>query len=124
MSSREHYTVTANSLPELVTSLNFTLARVADRLDKQEGVRGNPTFESDIDLQANKITDAGKGSAATDGVTVNQISDQDLNTSDGPTFASMTVTGDAIVGDDLSVVGSMFVKDDNGTIIHQFGVES
>ncbi|MGB0717977.1 MAG: hypothetical protein ACPGO7_01465 [Alphaproteobacteria bacterium] len=121
MSSREHYTISAMSIQELTTQLNFALARIADRVDKLEGVRGNPTFESDIDLQTNKITDMSSGTASTDGVRLDQLSDQGLDTTDGPTFASLTVLGDLVVGDDTSIGDYIFIQDTNGTVIHQFG---
>lgn len=110
MSSREHYTVSGNSKQELITSLNFALSRISDRIDKMEGVRGTPTFESNIDLQSNKITDASQGTDSNDGVVVTQLPSQGLNTGDAPTFAS--VTGQAIC-----------VTDTNGTEIHSFGVK-
>jgi hypothetical protein len=39
MPSKDVYQVSASSLPELVTMLNFILTRLTDRLDKMEGVR-------------------------------------------------------------------------------------
>jgi hypothetical protein len=39
--TRDNYQVTGNTVPELVNSLNFLLQRIADRLDKLEGIRGS-----------------------------------------------------------------------------------
>jgi hypothetical protein len=44
MATREHYSLTASTVPELVTQLNFILARIQDRLDKIEGVRGTSSI--------------------------------------------------------------------------------
>ena len=44
--SRESYQVFAGDLEQLLTALNFVLARVADRLDGIEGHKGNPKFFS------------------------------------------------------------------------------
>lgn len=119
MSSREHYTVNAQSIPELTNALNFVLARLADRLDKIEGVRGIATIESRLDMQGNKVTDAAQGTTLSDGVVVSQISDQALDTTSGPVFQSLTVLGDLVVGDDMSIGDYFFIKDTNDTIIHQ-----
>ena len=110
MSSGEHYTITANSIPEMVRSLNFTLARLADRMDKIEGVRGTSTIESDLDMQSNKITDVSAGQESTDVSIVDQL------VGSGPTFSGLTLTGD------MATTGDIKVVDSNGTVIHSFEV--
>lgn len=45
MQTRDVYNLGApQSLDQLVRSLNFLLARIGDRLDRMEGLRGNPRF--------------------------------------------------------------------------------
>ncbi|KKK93201.1 hypothetical protein LCGC14_2695240, partial [marine sediment metagenome] len=44
MASRGRYQATGNSVQELRNSLNFTLQRIGDRLDKLEGIRGKPAL--------------------------------------------------------------------------------
>lgn len=124
MASREHYTVSGNSIPELQRQINFILARLADRMDKIEGVRGTATIASNLDMSANKVVDVAQGTSGSDALRVDQLYDQGLNTSDGPTFSSLTVLGDLIVGDDMSVGDYVFIRDENGTIIHSFGDDS
>lgn len=61
--SRDSNTVTANSLPELVSQLNFVLQRLSDRLDKLEGIRdsfdssSDGSFEGSLTAQAVEISD-------------------------------------------------------------------
>ena len=38
--SRDNYQVMGQELPDVVNRINFILARIADRLDKLEGIRG------------------------------------------------------------------------------------
>jgi hypothetical protein len=40
MPTKETYQIAGNSLSEVINRLNFVLARIADRLDKIEGLRG------------------------------------------------------------------------------------
>lgn len=45
--TRDSYQIFANDFEQLKNELNFILQRIADRLDKMEGIRGtsSPTFE-------------------------------------------------------------------------------
>jgi len=104
--ARDNYQVTATALPELITNLNFLFQRFADRMDKIEGIRGAPKMESDLSMTANQITDVGTGTEGDDAA----IRDDLLGT--GPTFAGLTVTGDACIE------GKIEVKDSDGNIIH------
>lgn len=63
MASREQYTITGNSIEELKTTLNFILQRLADRLDKLEGIRGTTDF-------------VGSGMTVTGAVSVNDSDDE------------------------------------------------
>jgi len=103
MSSRELYQVTGQDVQALLISLNFAMARIADRLDKIEGVRGTSTIASDLDLQNNNIINVGNF-------------DQNLGTADAPQFGGLTIDGD------LAVTGEIRISDSNGEIIHQFKV--
>lgn len=38
--TKENYQISATDLPGVVQRINFVLARIADRLDKMEGLRG------------------------------------------------------------------------------------
>lgn len=56
MPTKETYQVAAQTLPEALARLNFIFARLADRLDKIEGLRGEletegATFGSDIAVE-------------------------------------------------------------------------
>jgi len=58
MGSKERYQAVGNSVQELRNSLNFALARIGDRLDKLEGIRGKPALlavgvdvEGDIEVK-------------------------------------------------------------------------
>jgi len=50
--SKEAYLVHATTLPELLMTLNFQLARIADRLDNLEGHRDRPRFYKNPQLRA------------------------------------------------------------------------
>ena len=57
---REHYRIiNPADLTDLVNQLNTVLARIADRLDKMDGTRGTPAFETNIDLKGHNITNVG-----------------------------------------------------------------
>lgn len=52
MTSREHYKLTASTVPQLVQQLNFILGRIQDRLDQIEGVRGTSTIMDGLTIEA------------------------------------------------------------------------
>ena len=73
MSTRESYQVTGNTIEAVKTSLNRHLSRVADRLDKLEGLRGNletqsGTFSGDVSVEDSDINVKDK-----DGITVHSM---------------------------------------------------
>ena len=45
--TKDRYLISGNSLDDVKRELNFVMQRIADRLDKMEGVRGtsSPTFD-------------------------------------------------------------------------------
>lgn len=110
--SRENLQVTGNDLAEIKRSLNFQLQRVADRLDKLEGVRGTSTVLSNLDLSGNSLINAGNF-------------DQNLGSADTPTFGGLTIAGSVDITTNLTVeaildTDSLTVTDTNGTVIHEF----
>lgn len=134
-STRDNYQVQANSLQELVLSLNLLLQRIADRIDKIEGIRGTPEIFADLDMNNNRINELFQSSNTTDAVNQSELDNQDLNTTDSPTFASLTITANLSVSGTLNVIGittligleqsendTAYYKytDSNGTIIHSF----
>ena len=48
--TRDSYLLSARTVPELVRELNFTFQRIADRLDKIEGIRGSASIENDLSI--------------------------------------------------------------------------
>lgn len=68
--SRSSYLISDLNL----TDLNFVLSQIADRLDELEGRRGTPSFNSDVDMNGNKVTDAAAATNASDVVTKSQLS--------------------------------------------------
>ena len=53
--TRDSYLLSARTVPELVRELNFTFQRIADRLDKIEGIRGSASIENDLSLQGGPL---------------------------------------------------------------------
>ena len=55
--TKESYTLMADDVPALVRSLNFMLARIADRLDALEGHRDRPTLYQNPKLQESEASE-------------------------------------------------------------------
>ena len=49
--TRDNYQITGQTVEELVRNLNFLLQRLADRMDKIEGIRGTSSIEGDVAAQ-------------------------------------------------------------------------
>lgn len=64
--------VNPSNLTDLANQLNNLLGQLSDRFDQIEGFRGTPAFESDVDLQGNRIINVGAAVAATDVPTLSQ----------------------------------------------------
>lgn len=75
-------------------------------MDKIEGIRGTASIESDLDMNMNNITELEESVVPTDAVVQAEIAGQGLDITDSPTFADITITNDASIGDELTVVGS------------------
>ena len=64
--TKENYQISATDLPGVVQRINFVLARIADRLDKVEGLRGefetkSGTFSEDITAKKDMIVQDADG---------------------------------------------------------------
>jgi hypothetical protein len=134
--TRDNYQVQANNLQELVLGLNLLFQRMADRMDKIEGIRGTPEIFSNLDMNGFQITDLLQSSGTTDAVNKSELSDQTLSTTDSPTFQSLTLTANLSISGTLDVTGiatliglvqnetdSAYYKyiDSNDTVIHSIG---
>lgn len=53
--SREHYQLSATDVIALRTELNFILARIADRFDRIEGIRGTSTIENTLQIGSENV---------------------------------------------------------------------
>lgn len=71
--TRDNYQVRGNTVGELIDSVNFLLQRIADRMDKIEGIRGTASIESTLDMNANIITDVGSGTVDDDAARLSDI---------------------------------------------------
>ena len=58
MPTRESYQVNGNALADVVARLNFILARISDRLDKIEGIRGDAEIEGELRSGPITVTDS------------------------------------------------------------------
>lgn len=104
--TRDNYQVQANSLPELVLGLNLLLQRLADRMDKIEGIRGTPSIEADLNMNMNQIVSLDAATLDSDAVQKAQLPDQGLSSSDSPTFQGLTVAGNSLLSGDVTVGGT------------------
>ena len=104
--TRDNYQVQANSLPELILGLNLLLQRLADRMDRIEGIRGTASIESDLNMNMNLITALDAAVDTTDAVQKAQLPDQGVSSADSPTFVGLTVNGNELITGDLTVQGT------------------
>jgi hypothetical protein len=74
--TRDNYRVTGNTTTEIVASMNFLLQRIADRLDRMEGIRGTASIESDLDMNDNFVTEVGGTSLGSDGATLTVVREE------------------------------------------------
>lgn len=64
--TRDNYQVSGRTIEDLARSLNFILQRLADRIDRIEGIRGTASIESNLDMNQNVITEVATPSAQQD----------------------------------------------------------
>lgn len=106
--TRDNYQVTGRTVEELQRNLNFLFQRIADRMDKMEGIRGAPSIESDLDMNSNRIREL--AAAVNNDEAINR--EQADLTGDSPTFNSISSDNDVLVGGDLKVF------DESDNLIH------
>lgn len=111
--TRDSFLVSVPNNPELARQLTFLFQRLVDRIDKVEGIRGDPLIEADLDMSGNKITDVGAPVVGSDAARSSDASlPQDLDTTDSPTFAGVTLTDDSTISAGkniiLSTTGTQF----------------
>jgi len=109
MASRENYLVTSRDIDSIKRDLNFILARISDRLDKMEGVRGIAQIQSQLDMTDQIINTLGTPTSSSDAARFGDIPTQSLDPGDSPTFVDLTLTGDLYVGDDSSIIGDVAI---------------
>lgn len=116
--TKDSYRVSGRTADEITRELNFIFARLADRMDKIEGIRGTASIASNLEMNSNRVTDIGEGAESDDAARVGDL------TPDGPTFTGLTVTGAAsvgttlTVGTDASIGGNVYVYDADDNLIH------
>ena len=47
--TKDSYVITGSTVADIVRELNFTLGRIADRLDRLEGIRGTAEIDGDLE---------------------------------------------------------------------------
>jgi hypothetical protein len=104
--SRDSYRITGRTVEELQRELNFLLQRMADRMDKIEGIRGTASIESNLDMNQNRVTHVAVGSAQSDAARIGDLLEVP------PTFNGVTLTGDLVANADIKVY------DADGNLIH------
>lgn len=92
--AKDSYRVTGQTVPELTRELNFLLQRMADRMDRMEGIRGTASIESDLEMNANRVRDIGAGSVSTDGARLGDLEADSLD------FGNVNLSGDLKVYDE------------------------
>ncbi len=106
--------------------MNFILQQISDRLDELEGYRGTPTFKANIDMDSNRITTLGTGTADTDALRKDQA-DQEDTSLQGQITAHVndvsnphSVTLDQARGAGETFSGTVQWLDTDGAVIHEF----
>jgi hypothetical protein len=107
--TRDNYNVTGETVADLKRAMNFLMQRLADRMDRIEGIRGDASIEGPLDMNSNRIVDL---AAAVDDTDALRKTQADL-TGPSPTLSSLTITPG-----DLSAHGNFYVYDSSGNLIH------
>lgn len=130
--SRDNYRVTGNTVAELVTSLNFLLQRMADRMDRMEGIRGNASIESDLQMNSHVVTEVAGGALADDAARLADLSDQvdaaiaehvaetDPHTQYTRNAQTETISAAWTFSADLTINADVKVYDASSNLIHSF----
>jgi hypothetical protein len=109
--ARDNYRLTGRTVDEVVREANFLLQRMADRMDKIEGIRGTSSIESDLDMNSNRVRELGEGSSSSDAARVDDL------TSNSPSFNALSAVS-LETTEDVEVGGNVYVYDDDGELIH------
>lgn len=109
--SRDSYRVTGTSADQVAREVNFLFQRIADRMDKIEGIRGTSSIESDLEMNSNRIREVGEGIEADDAARVDGLIGIQL------AVAILTVSNTATINN-LEVEGDLKVYDPDGILIH------
>lgn len=96
--ARDNYNISGSTVEELKRPLNFLLQRLADRMDRIEGIRGTATMDSDLDMNGHRAIDLGPPTDGTDSA----------RSADLPTFdQGLAITGTVEVDGALHVTGTV-----------------
>ena len=110
--TRDNYQVTGATLDAVLRSVNFLFQRMADRIDRMEGIRGEPTIEAPLNMANNPVNDVGAGTDDPDAARLDDVDgifDQDRSIEGAWTFEELT-----------RFEGPIRVYDATGTVIHSF----
>jgi hypothetical protein len=126
--TRDNYSVSGNTVDELKRSLHFMMQRMADRMDKIEGIRGTASIESDLEMNDNAVKEVGAGAEDTDAARLGDLLEEPLTLSQltvtgNSSLTTVTISGDTTTEGDVQVDGIITVRDADGHIIHQLGSE-
>lgn len=92
--ARDNYNISGSTVEELKRALNFLLQRLADRMDRIEGIRGTATMHSDLDMNGNRAIDLGPPDEDTDSARSQDL--QDLLTEEDFILAAQDAAGAAL----------------------------
>lgn len=116
MKTRDNYQITGSTLDDVKRSLNFLLQRMADRMDKVEGIRGTPKMEAALDMSGNRISSLADPIDDADAVSLDDVSQQ----IEGIAGNDIQVTGSWLFTGITRFVAPVRVYDSDGTLIHSF----
>jgi hypothetical protein len=130
--ARDNYRVTGATVAELVTSLNFLLQRMADRMDRMEGIRGTANIESTLEMNENPITEVAGGSLDDDAARLADLSEQvnsaiaahvaesDPHAQYAQNGQTEVISGAWTFSADMTVKADVEVYDASDNLIHSF----
>lgn len=90
--TKDVYRVTGRTSDEITRELNFLFARLADRMDRIEGIRGTASIASDLEMNANKVTNIAASTDEEDAARVGSVDDLSTEVDALPTVAEIAAT--------------------------------
>ena len=96
------------------SQVNIVLSHIMDMFDQVYGLRGTPTFYSNVDAGGNKITNAAEASEGSDVATKSQVDTKADAAHDHNYYTAQTYVR---ITDEYGIQ----VLDDTDTVIHQMG---